>query len=319
VIDPRNINTAYVTFSFYAPAGQGVWKCTNLNSGAAATWSAAGGGIPSVPINAFVIDPLNSSNLFAGTDIGVYASTDAGATWNVFGSGFPRVAVFDLAIQNSSRTLRAATHGRGIWELNIDAALPIELASLTARVAGGGGVQVDWTTANEVNNFGFELQRKSSLSALFETVPGSFVPGHGTTTELHNYSFTDRTAQNGVYYYRLKQIDLDGSMNFSEPLFVSVDQGMTAAVIPVDFSLDQNYPNPFNPSTTIRYGLPRAAEVTLDVYDVIGRKIATIARGEQSAGYHEVTFENRDLASGVYVYRMKAGGFSAIRRFMLLK
>jgi hypothetical protein len=318
-IDPRNINTAYVTFSFYTPAGQGVWKCTNLNSGASATWSAAGSGIPSVPINAFVIDPLNSNNLFAGTDIGVYASTDAGATWNVLGSGFPVVAVFDLAIQNSSRTLRAATHGRGIWEINIDAALPIELASFTAHVAGGGGVQIDWTTASEVKNFGFELQRRSSLSALFETVPESFVPGHGTTTELHSYSFTDRTARSGVYYYRLKQIDLDGSMNFSEPLFVNVDQQGTGAIIPVDYSLDQNYPNPFNPSTTIRFGLPRATEVTLDVYDIIGRKIATIVRGEQGAGYHEVTFENRDLASGVYVYRMKAGGFSATRRFILLK
>jgi hypothetical protein len=121
MIDPNNKNVAYVTLSYYAPAGQGVWKITNLNaaagsSPAAAVWAAAGSGIPSVPINAFAIDPLNSNNLYAGTDIGVYFSNDAGASWTPFGTGLPRVAVFDLQIQPTSRLLRAATHGRGIWE-----------------------------------------------------------------------------------------------------------------------------------------------------------------------------------------------------------
>jgi Calx-beta domain-containing protein len=124
MIDPNNKNVAYVTLSYYAPAGQGVWKITNLNAAAgsspgAAVWAAAGNGIPSVPINAFAIDPLNSNNLYAGTDIGVYFSNDAGASWTPFGTGLPRVAVFDLAIQPTSRLLRAATHGRGIWETSL--------------------------------------------------------------------------------------------------------------------------------------------------------------------------------------------------------
>lgn len=319
VIDPNSINTAYVTFSFYTPAGQGVWKCTNLNSGASATWSAAGNGIPSIPVNAFVIDPLNSNNLFAGTDIGVYVSTDGGTSWNAMGSGLPRVAVFDLAIQNTSRTLRAATHGRGIWEINVDAALPVELASFTGRIIVGEGVQIDWTTESEVNNFGFEVQRRPSPDALFETLPGSFMAGHGTSTEPHSYTFTDRSARRGVYYYRLKQTDLDGSLNFSEPLMVNIDQPGANAIVPAVFSLDQNYPNPFNPSTVIRFGLPQATEVTLEVYDIVGRKIATLVEGEQRAGYHEIPFQDQNLASGVYVYRMKAGEFSATRRFLLLK
>ena len=122
VIDPNNKNVAYVAFSFYAPAGQGLWKITNLvaasgTSPAAPIWSAAGNGIPSIPINALVIDPVNSAVLYAGTDIGVYSSTDGGATWTPFGTGFPRVAVFDLAIQPSNRILRAGTHGRGVWEI----------------------------------------------------------------------------------------------------------------------------------------------------------------------------------------------------------
>jgi hypothetical protein len=120
MVDPNNKNVAYVTLSYYAPAGQNIWKITNLNaataaSPAAASWTAVG--LPvSVPINAFAIDPLNSNNLYAGTDIGVYFSSDGGASWNPFGSGLPKVAVFDLQIQPSSRILRAATHGRGVWE-----------------------------------------------------------------------------------------------------------------------------------------------------------------------------------------------------------
>lgn len=121
MIDPNNKNVAYIALSYYAPAGQGVWKITNLvaasaDSPAAPVWQAAGSGIPSVPINAFAIDPMNSNNLYAGTDIGVYFSSDAGASWTPFGTGLPRSAVFDLQIQPSFRILRAATHGRGIWE-----------------------------------------------------------------------------------------------------------------------------------------------------------------------------------------------------------
>jgi len=115
VIDPNNTNTAYVTFAYYAPAGQGVWKTTNLNA-ATPTWTAAGNGMPSVPVNAFAIDPADSNVLFAGTDIGVYQSTDGGANWTPFNSGLPRVPVFDLVFQQANRVLRAATHGRGIYE-----------------------------------------------------------------------------------------------------------------------------------------------------------------------------------------------------------
>ncbi len=119
VIDPNNVNTAYVTLAgFGLAAGQHVWKTTNLNN-AAPTWTAAGTGIPDVPVNAFVIDPANSNRLYAGTDIGVFRSTDSGASWNPFGTGLPRVAVFDMAIQNNFRLLRIATPGRGIWEISL--------------------------------------------------------------------------------------------------------------------------------------------------------------------------------------------------------
>lgn len=119
VIDPNNPNIAYITLSYYTPAGQGIFKTTNLNltGSGTVTWISAGNGIPSIPINAFVIDPSNSNRLFAGTDIGVYVSEDGGANWSPYGTGLPRVAVFDMAIQPTSLTLRIATHGRGMWEI----------------------------------------------------------------------------------------------------------------------------------------------------------------------------------------------------------
>jgi hypothetical protein len=148
IIDPNNKNVAYITFSFFAPAGQGIWKITNLgaaagSSPAAANWIVAGNGIPSIPINAFAVDPQNSYNLFAGTDIGVYFSTDAGANWAPYGNGLPRVAVFDIKIQNANRILRVATHGRGIWEAAIGAPgtpPPLRIDTVTppaGRVSGG--------------------------------------------------------------------------------------------------------------------------------------------------------------------------------------
>jgi hypothetical protein len=146
MIDPNNKNVAYVTLSYYAPAGQGIFKIINLNAAAgspaaASIWTNAGTGIPSVPINAFAIDPLNSNNLYAGTDIGVYFSSDAGVSWSPFGSGLPKVAVFDLQIQPTSRTLRAATHGRGIWEtaLQNPAASTIQFSTSSTSVTEGTG------------------------------------------------------------------------------------------------------------------------------------------------------------------------------------
>jgi len=119
VIDPNNPNIAFVSLAgFGLTGGQHVWKTSNLNS-VTPTWTPSGNGIPDVPMNAFVVDPNNSNNLYAGTDIGVFRSTDGGANWATFGTGLPRVAVFDMAIQSKFRILRIATHGRGIWEISL--------------------------------------------------------------------------------------------------------------------------------------------------------------------------------------------------------
>jgi hypothetical protein len=123
IFDPTNKDVAYIAFSFFAPAGQGIWKITNFgaaaSSAAAPNWVPAGAGIPSIPINSLAIDPLHPNHIYAGTDIGVYSSTDGGSSWSPYGSGLPRAAVFDVAIQSPNRILRIATHGRGMWETSL--------------------------------------------------------------------------------------------------------------------------------------------------------------------------------------------------------
>jgi photosystem II stability/assembly factor-like uncharacterized protein len=137
VIDPTNSNTAYVTLAgFGLAAGQHVWKTTNL-SNAAPTWTVAGSGIPDVPVNAFAVDPAIPNNLYAGTDIGVYRSTDGGTNWTPFSNSLPRVPVFDMAIQNPNRVLRIATHGRGIWEISLS---QFALAKLSESFNPSGGM-----------------------------------------------------------------------------------------------------------------------------------------------------------------------------------
>jgi len=119
VIDPNNASTAYVVFNGNAIAGRHVWKTTNLNNTGTGTvtWTAIDGtGIPDISVNAFVVDQADSTHLYAGTDRGVFNSTDGGATWNLYGAGLPDVAVFDLAISSDGH-LRAATHGRGFYEI----------------------------------------------------------------------------------------------------------------------------------------------------------------------------------------------------------
>jgi hypothetical protein len=143
VVDPTNSNTAYVTLSsFGLNAGRHVWKTTNLNA-TTPVWSPAGGSglnaIPDVPVDAFVIDPVSANILYAGTDVGVYRSTDGGTNWSPFGTGLPRVAVFGMAIQPSGRLLRVATHGRGMWEVSIPqscSAITVGPASIPSGTAG---------------------------------------------------------------------------------------------------------------------------------------------------------------------------------------
>ena len=193
------------------------------------------------------------------------------------------------------------------------ATVPVELSSFSANV-NGVNIELSWSTATETNNQGFEIERSEDNES-FEKI--SFVPGFGTTTEPKSYSYTDQLVTNGTYYYRLKQIDFDGSINYSDVVEAEV-------TLPGVFTLEQNYPNPFNPSTSIRFSLPVDAHVTIGIYNLVGEKVAEAVNSDFTAGFSKVSFNASQLSSGVYFYRIDANGingknFSSIKKMVLLK
>ena len=218
--------------------------------------------------------------------------------------------------------------GAGIYaqDINPDGELgnsivPVELVSFSANVSNNL-VELNWITATELNNSGFEIERSSHTErsrsmADWEII--GFVRGNGTTSETHSYSFVDRNISDGKYSYRLKQIDFDGTFSYSKEVEVDLSQPQT-------FSLEQNYPNPFNPSTTIKYTIPNVAlsgvegsRVILKVYDVLGNEIATLVDEEKPAGNYEVNFDARNLSSGIYYCKLQAGSFNQTIKMILLK
>ncbi|MDW8438564.1 MAG: T9SS type A sorting domain-containing protein [Chloroherpetonaceae bacterium] len=217
---------------------------------------------------------------------------------NAFNSSFPN-------------EVRATTNAFGEFVLgsnDLANPLPVELAEFSARRTDGG-VLLAWRTASELNNAGFEVQRKLANASDWLTL--GFVKGHGTSSSPKSYSFLDKTAV-GAVQYRLKQIDLDGRFNFSNS--IELDAGL-----PKTFVLEQNYPNPFNPTTTIAYQLPVASAVTLKVYDALGKEVATLVNARQEAGAYQVVLNAGAWSSGAYFYRLRAGAFVQTRKMMLLK
>jgi hypothetical protein len=188
--------------------------------------------------------------------------------------------------------------------------VPVELTSFTAS-ANSAGVVLNWTTATEINNHGFEVERSQDSESFYRI---GFVEGRGTTTEIQSYSFLDDIEYSGVktYYYRLRQVDLDGRSQYSDVVNVDFD-------IPTDFVLSQNYPNPFNPSTKITYALPSQSPVVIKVYDLTGQEVITLVDEVKEAGTYEINFDALNFSSGVYIYQMRAGDFTSVKKMSILK
>ena len=193
------------------------------------------------------------------------------------------------------------------------ASVPVELTSFTAE-AGNGNVNLNWTTATETNNKGFEVQRTMNSEQLtmsdWESV--AFVEGNGTTVEAQNYFFTDKNLSKGKYSYRLKQVDFNGTFDYSDIVEINVE--------PVyQYSLEQNYPNPFNPSTKISFSVPVSGNVTLAVYNVLGQEVAMLVDKDLSIGVYEYQFNAANLPSGLYFYKLQSNGHTQVKKMMLLK
>ncbi len=192
--------------------------------------------------------------------------------------------------------------------------IPVELINFNANL-DNGKINLYWQTVTEKNNKGFEVEKQSGDMQLaagdrWESI--GFVEGYGTTTEKHSYSFIDSKIICGKYRYRLKQIDFNGSFNYSP--VIEIDAGF-----PKEFSLSQNYPNPFNPTTTLIYAVSKSSFVTLKVYDVLGTEISTLVNEQKQPGEYKVNFNGSNLPSGIYIYKINAGNFTSVKKMLLLK
>lgn len=256
-------------------------------------------------------------DIYTAGNGGVYKSTNGGSTF--VNHNFTASTNKIISYENKIMVCATGTTNGGVWVFT-DTQIPVELSSFSA-VANSDYVELNWTTATELNNSGFEIQRTSLLPSPYQREGGeaergweviSFVPGFGNSTEAHTYSYIDNDITANKYFYRLKQLDFDGSFTYSEIV--------EAEVYPVyNFTLEQNYPNPFNPSTRIKYQISSISEVILKVYDILGNEIATLVNEEKPAGTYEVQFEATEIPSGVYFYQIMAGSFVETKQMILVK
>jgi hypothetical protein len=213
--------------------------------------------------------------------------------------------------------------------INADAALPIQLAAVTAYEAETGKVQIEWATISEVGNYGFYIERKGDHDASYIVV-SPLIPGAGTSLEERHYQWLDDSnLPAGIYYYRLKQADNSGQSTYSAPIKIVVTGVLGVAGekgIPTRFALESNYPNPFNPLTTISYALPFESKVSLKILNVLGQEVKTLIDKTELAGTRFADWDATNFASGVYFYRLDATAvsdpgknFSQVRKMVLIK
>ncbi|MBZ0200904.1 MAG: T9SS type A sorting domain-containing protein, partial [Ignavibacteriaceae bacterium] len=254
-------------------------------------------------------------NAGSGDDVvGIYINPDLSAsepvTFDAEGttSETDATGIGSVALRQGTNSPTLVLDGIRVATSWNQAPLPVELSSFTAS-ASAKSVTLNWVTATEVNNYGFNIECTID-NVQWKTI--GFVEGYGNSNSPKNYSFTDENVATGNYGYRLKQIDNDGKYEYSKVVEVEVSA-------PLQYALAQNYPNPFNPSTTISYSVPEAQFVTLKIFNVLGQEVTTLVNGMKEAGVYTLNFDAKNLNSGLYFYKLEAGTFSAVKKMMLTK
>jgi hypothetical protein len=305
----------YAQMQFSVTNGAGPFLVTNPNTNVSwvgnstqnVTWNVANTSIA----------PVNVSN------VNILLSTNGGNTWTVTVlSNTPNDGSESITVPNIATTqarIRVEAAGNVFFDISnvnftiTEDPIPVELTAFFA-LKFEDGIMLKWTTATETNNAGFGIERSTNNTNFSEI---AFVEGNGTTTEIKDYNYFDRISTPGIFYYRLKQVNYDGSFNYSNTVQAEIDG-------PAAFVLSQNYPNPFNPSTVIAFSLPVDSKVTIDLFTTLGEKIDVIIDSELSIGHHEITYDASSLSNGVYYYKINAIGkdgsdFISTRKMVLMK
>ena len=261
-------------------------------------------------LNATLVVSYDESELngLAEKDLSLYLIPDSGPGW--------------IKIEGIVDTQANTVTASGIAQFNLitlaanSKLVPVELMNFTAA-SENNSIKLKWQTATELNNKGFEIERKNRNSKDKNHdnegwIIIGFVEGSGSTTELHLYSFIDKNPTGGSNFnYRLKQIDFDGRYRYSDEIEINI--------VPDYFFLSQNYPNPFNPTTTIKFSIPENNNVSIKIYDILGNEVAVLVDDNKSAGNYEVKFTADNLSSGVYFYKLQAGSFNQVKKMLLIK
>lgn len=250
---------------------------------------------------------FDNSEVYSDSITGSYYRMIYPGTYDVTYSadGFYSQTVNNVNVQNLQTTTVNV-------ELVPDHPVPVQLVNFDASV-NMNKVILNWETATEINNNGFEIERcqKSKVkSQNWENI--GFIKGQGTTTESNSYMFVDHSFLCGTYDYRLKQIDFDGSFQYSKEIEVKVN-------VPLQFGLEQNYPNPFNPTTKLSFVIGHSTLVTLKVYDVMGREVTTLVNELKQPGKYSVTFDASNLSSGIYFYKLQVNSNALVKKMILMK
>ena len=240
----------------------------------------------------------------------VLHSTNGGTTWFYQGNQVEN-DLYGLSCKSSQLGWIAGSNGIVLFTDNGGGdPLPVELISFKADYFENI-VNLSWATASELNNLGFEVERKSK-SEKWDKI--AFIFGNGTTTETKHYSYKDDLKDVVVtkVYYRLKQIDLNGEFEYSNEIEIDIN-------VPIKFQLNQNYPNPFNPTTTIKFQVPIKSNVSIKIFDVLGREVEVLVDEVKEAGFYNVLFDASKLASGVYLYSIQTENYSNTKKLILIK
>ncbi|NVM03457.1 MAG: S8 family peptidase, partial [Candidatus Helarchaeota archaeon] len=205
-------------------------------------------------------------------------------------------------------------YGSGLLSLSLSTPVPVKISYFDVYAYDENKIILEWETLSETNNFGFEIEKSKDKLNWWNV---GFIRGNGTTHSENSYKFCDNENSIRKYYYRLKQVDFDGSYRYS-PI------AELKALIPEKWQIEQNFPNPFNADTFIKYKMPKNSFVSIKIYNILGKEIKILVNEFKQPGYYYIKWDGKNgssinVPSGIYFCEIKTKNFHKIKKMVLLR